>query len=52
MMVSLGATARTIIVVGLIGLMQVSVMPHLTISGFVIDLFLILTVISGILGGS
>jgi|TARA_B110000438_G_scaffold93729_1_gene93175 rod shape-determining protein MreD len=52
MMVSLGATARTIIVVGLIGLMQVSVMPHLTISGFVIDLFLILTVISGILGGA
>ena len=52
MMVSLGATARATIVIGLIGLMQISIMPHLTISGFVIDLFLILTVISGILSGS
>ena len=52
MMVSLGATARATTVIGLIGLTQISVMPHLTISGFVIDLFLIFTVISGILAGS
>ena len=52
MMVSLGPTARATIVIGLIGLTQISAMPHLTIAGFVIDLFLILTVISGILAGS
>ncbi|HAN06857.1 MAG TPA: rod shape-determining protein MreD [Acidimicrobiaceae bacterium] len=51
MMVSLGATLRVTIVVGLICLTQISAMPHLTIAGFVIDLFLILTVISGILAG-